>query len=338
MKEVIFYEPLENGRTKCKTCAHNCLIVPGKRGICGVRENRDGKLYALNYGKIVAENVDPIEKKPLFHFLPGSKSYSIATVGCNFRCLFCQNADISQMPRETNIIYGKDRAPEDIVREASMRKCDSISYTYTEPTIFLEYALDVMKPARSMGIANVFVSNGFMSPETCNEIIPVLDAANIDLKSFREEFYRELCGAHLSPVLDTIVRLKKAGVWIEITTLIIPGKNDDPSELRDIARFIVSVGKETPWHVTRFHPAYRMLNSSITPVSTLIQAREIGLKEGLEFVYTGNVPGEKGESTFCPSCKALLIERFGFMSKIVNMDHGRCSKCGRPVAGVWRKP
>lgn len=338
MKEVIFYEPLENGRTKCKTCAHNCLIVPGKRGICGVRENRDGKLYALNYGKIVAENVDPIEKKPLFHFLPGSKSYSIATVGCNFRCLFCQNADISQMPRETNIIYGKDRAPEDIVREASMRKCDSISYTYTEPTIFLEYALDVMKPARSMGIANVFVSNGFMSPETCNEIMPVLDAANIDLKSFREEFYRELCGAHLSPVLDTIVRLKKAGVWIEITTLIIPGKNDDPSELRDIARFIVSVGKETPWHVTRFHPAYRMLNSSITPVSTLIQAREIGLKEGLEFVYTGNVPGEKGESTFCPSCKALLIERFGFMSKIVNMDHGRCSKCGRPVAGVWRKP
>ncbi|MCX7821900.1 MAG: AmmeMemoRadiSam system radical SAM enzyme [Syntrophobacterales bacterium] len=336
MKEVLLYEALEDSKTRCKTCAHNCLIVPGKRGICGVRENRNGKLYALNYGKIVAENVDPIEKKPLFHFLPGSTSYSIATVGCNFRCLFCQNADISQMPRETNIIYGKEKLPEEILKEAVIHKCASISYTYTEPTIFLEYALDIMKPAKIKRIANVFVSNGFMSPEACDELIPVLDAANIDLKSFREEFYRDLCGARLSPVLDAIAKLKKAGVWIEITTLIIPGQNDDPAELRDIARFIVSIGKETPWHVTRFHPAYRMLSAPITPVATLVQAREIGLKEGLEFVYTGNVPGEKGESTYCPSCKALLIERFGFRSNIINLDHGHCGKCGKPIAGVWK--
>lgn len=336
VKEVLLYETLEENKARCKTCAHHCLIMPGKRGICGVRENRNGKLYALNYGKIVAENIDPIEKKPLFHFIPGSRSYSIATVGCNFRCLFCQNADISQVPRETSIIYGRDRAPEDIVQEAVLSRCASISYTYTEPTIFLEYALDIMRPAKNKGIANVFVSNGFMSRETCNEIIPVLDAANIDLKSFRDEFYRELCGARLSPVLDSIEKLKKSGVWIEITTLIIPGRNDDPSELRDIAKFIVSVGKDIPWHVTRFHPAYRMLNVPITPVSTLVRAREIGMEEGLEFVYTGNVPGEKGESTYCPSCKALVIERFGFMSKIVSLDNGHCGKCGRLIAGVWK--
>lgn len=337
MKEVLFYETLEEEKVRCKTCAHNCVVMPGKRGICGVRENRGGKLYALNYGQVVAEHIDPIEKKPLFHFLPGSRSYSIATVGCNFRCLFCQNADISQMPRETGIIYGKDRTPEDILQETLASRCASISYTYTEPTIFLEFALDIMKPAKSRGIANVFVTNGFMSPETCDAIAPFLDAANVDLKSFRDSFYKDLCGARLAPVLDSITRLKKAGVWIEITTLIIPGHNDDPAELRDIARFIVSVGKETPWHVTRFHPAYRMMNTPITPVSTLVQAREIGLKEGLEFVYTGNVPGEKGESTYCPSCKALVIERFGFMSKIVNLDNGHCGKCGRLIAGVWKR-
>ncbi|MGC8718577.1 MAG: AmmeMemoRadiSam system radical SAM enzyme [Thermodesulforhabdaceae bacterium] len=337
MKEVLLYETLEEGKVRCKTCAHNCVVMPGKRGICGVRENRGGKLYALNYGKVVAEHIDPIEKKPLFHFLPGSRSYSIATVGCNFRCLFCQNADISQMPRETGIIYGKDRTPEDILQETLASRCASISYTYTEPTIFLEFALDIMKPAKSRGIANVFVTNGFMSPETCDAIAPFLDAANVDLKSFRDSFYKDLCGARLAPVLDSITRLKKAGVWIEITTLIIPGHNDDPEELRDIARFIVSVGKETPWHVTRFHPAYRMMNAPSTPVSTLVQAREIGLKEGLEFVYTGNVPGEKGESTYCPSCKALVIERFGFMSKVVNLDNGHCGKCGRLIAGVWKR-
>jgi pyruvate formate lyase activating enzyme len=336
MREVLLYETLDNEKVRCKTCAHNCVIGPGKRGICGVRENRNGKLYALNYGKVVAEHIDPIEKKPLFHFMPGSRSYSIATVGCNFRCLFCQNADISQMPHETGIIYGKDRTADDIVQQAIVHRCASISYTYTEPTIFLEFALDVMKPARSSGIANVFVSNGFMSPETCDELIPVLDAANIDLKSFRDEFYKKMCGARLSPVLDTLTRLKKAGVWIEITTLVIPGHNDDPAELRDIARFIVSLGKDTPWHVTRFHPAYRLLTAPITPVSTLVRAREIGLEEGLEFVYTGNVPGEKGENTYCPSCQTVIIERFGFMSKLVRLDNGHCGNCGKVIAGVWK--
>ncbi len=336
MKEVLLFKKMEKNRVQCLTCAHHCVIGEGKKGICGVRENRQGVLYALNYGKVIARNIDPIEKKPLFHFLPGTKSYSIATVGCNFRCLFCQNAEISQMPRDTNIIYGTFIEPKKLVEEAKTYQCSSISYTYTEPTIFLEYALDVMKLAREVAIANVFVTNGFMSEESRDVAIPLLDGANVDLKSFRDGFYKDVCGAKLDPVLDTIRAYKKGGVWVEITTLIIPGLNDDPAELKDIAEFIREIGSETPWHVTRFHPTYRMLDRPVTPVATLVKAREIGLSTGLKFVYTGNVPGQEGENTYCPRCKSIVIERFGFHSRLVGFDNGRCASCGEVIDGVWK--
>ncbi len=335
MREALLYNKRDDRYVRCFTCAHRCLIAPEHRGMCGVRYNREGTLYVLNYGKLIARHIDPIEKKPLFHVLPGSTSYSIAAVGCNFRCLFCQNADISQLPGETTVIYGREVDPAEVVHDAHRYACRSISYTYTEPTIFLEYALDVMRGARERSIANVFVSNGFMSQESCDAVIPLLDAVNVDLKSFRDDFYRKVCGGKLDPVLKTLRRYKEKGVWVEVTTLIIPGLNDDPGELRDIAEFIVSLGSETPWHVTRFHPAYRLVDRPVTPVATLVKAREIGLKAGLQFVYTGNVPGEQGESTYCPSCHALLVERVGFSSSIVHLRGVQCGSCGREIAGIW---
>lgn len=337
MKQCLLFESLKNKDVKCLTCAHTCVIKPGKRGICGVRENRNGVLYALNYGKVIARNVDPIEKKPLFHFYPGSLSYSIATVGCNFRCLFCQNADISQMPRDQGIIYGRDILPKDIVTDAQYHRCVSISYTYTEPTVFLEYAYDVMIMAKEQGIKNVFVSNGYMSGETVRLISPVLDAANIDLKAFNDKFYREQCGARLEPVLSTIRFLKNADIWIEVTTLLIPGLNNNEGELRELARFIYSIDPSIPWHISRFHPAYKTLNINSTPLEVIRHARKIGLEEGLHYVYTGNVPGDEGENTFCPECGSKLISRIGFTSRIDNMkSDGKCSKCGCDIAGIWK--
>jgi pyruvate formate lyase activating enzyme len=299
-----------------------------------VRENREGVLYSLVYGQLVARNIDPIEKKPLFHFHPGTLSYSIATEGCNFECLFCQNADISQSPKVRNAIRGQETAPEDVVEQARRSSCKSISYTYTEPTIFMEYALDVARLAREAGLGNVFVSNGYMTSEALGEISPCLDAANVDLKAFTDKFYREQCGARLKPVLQTLEGVKKAGIWLEVTTLLIPGMNDDPGELRELAEFIVSLGPETPWHVSRFHPTYRLLDRPPTPVETAEKAREIGLGAGLQYVYTGNAPGNKGESTYCPGCGALLLERVGFSVRRGALKEGRCDRCGAPVAGV----
>ncbi|SFM86499.1 AmmeMemoRadiSam system radical SAM enzyme [Thermodesulforhabdus norvegica] len=336
MKECLLYEVRDNKAVRCLTCAHKCLIKPGKKGICHVRENRDGVLYALNYAKVVARNVDPIEKKPLFHFQPGSLSYSIATVGCNFRCLFCQNADISQMPRDQGIIYGREVPAEAVVEDALRHNCLSISYTYTEPTIFLEYAYEVMTLARKEGLKNVFVTNGYMSEEAVGLLSDVLDGANVDLKAFNDKFYREQCGAKLEPVLKAIRLLKEAGVWIEITTLLIPGLNDDPGELKDLAGFIYSVDPAIPWHISRFHPAYKTFNIPHTPLETLHRARKIGIDMGLKYVYTGNVPGDEGENTFCPHCGAKIIARVGFSSRVVNLtDKGTCSRCGYGIEGVW---
>jgi pyruvate formate lyase activating enzyme len=337
MKEARFWESLEEGKVRCHLCGHECKIDPGKRGICRVRENRDGTLYSLVYGRIISENIDPIEKKPLFHFLPGSTSYSIATVGCNFQCLHCQNYEISQYPRfHQGEIIGEPRAPEDIVAGAVASRSATIAYTYTEPTIFLEFAQDTARLARARGVRNVFVSNGFMTEASATALAEVIDADNVDLKSFRNEHYRKVCKAKLQPVLDTIARLKQLGVWVEVTTLVIPGENDSTEELTDIAQFIKGVGVGVPWHVSAFYPTYKMLDRPRTPVATLLKAREIGLKAGLRYVYTGNIPGQGGESTFCYNCGELLIDRLGYRILKNSLKEGRCPKCQAEIDGVWQ--
>lgn len=341
MKEARFYEKVDAGKARCFLCAHHCVIAPGKRGICAVRENIDGTLYSLVYGKVIAKHIDPIEKKPLFHFYPGSRSYSIATVGCNFRCLHCQNYDISQYPKNAphselqtpNSMPGEDMTPEQVVREAEHTGCKSISYTYTEPTIFMEFAYDCAKLAHEKGIKNVFVSNGYTSPEATRAIAPYLDGNNIDLKG-DDNFYKKVCGARLQPVLDTIKLMKELGVWVEVTTLIIPDYNDSEDFLKWTAEFIKSVDHAMPWHVTQFYPTYKLLDKPRTPVSILRKAREIGLKAGLKYVYEGNVPGEGGENTYCPNCGELLIERLGFTLTTIKMKNSGCQKCGTRIDGI----
>jgi pyruvate formate lyase activating enzyme len=333
MKEAMFYEKLEEGKVKCHLCCHYCVIKPGKRGRCAVRENRDGTLFSLVYGKIIAGHTDPVEKKPLFHFHPGSRSYSIATMGCNFRCLHCQNYEISEYPKVHSDIAGEDMTPEDVVNEAERTGCRSISYTYTEPTIFMEFAYDCARLAHERGIKNVFVSNGYTSPEAARELAPYLDANNIDLKG-DGGFYKKVVGARLQPVLDTIKLMKQLGIWLEVTTLIIPTYNDSEEFLRWAADFIKSVDPAIPWHVTRFYPTNKLLDQPGTPPAILRRAREIGFESGLKYVYEGNVAGEGGENTYCPSCDKLLIERFGFSLTQINMKDGRCPGCNSIIDGV----
>jgi pyruvate formate lyase activating enzyme len=334
MKEAMFYRKLENSKVACFLCAQFCRIEPGKRGLCGVRENRDGTLLTLVYGKLIAQNVDPIEKKPLYHFYPGTRSYSIATVGCNFHCLFCQNADISQAPREYRTIFGQDTHPENVIAQAQKTGCATISYTYTEPTVFMEYALDIAERAHEVGIRNIFVSNGYMSREALEAISPFLDAANVDLKAYTDDFYTEQCGAHLKPVLQTLEEMKKRGIWIEVTTLLIPGLNDSPDELKQLAGFLAELDPAIPWHISRFHPFYRLTDRSVTSLQRLHLAREIGHEAGLHHVYTGNVPGDDGENTYCHKCKGLLVERFGFSIQRLALLEGKCLHCGTPLGGI----
>ncbi len=336
MKEAYLWEKIEDNSVRCNLCNHRCVIKEGKRGICGVRENKDGRLITLVYDKVIAAHLDPIEKKPLFHFLPGTTSFSIATVGCNFRCKFCQNYEISQMPRDWKRISGENIPPDAIVAYTIKNGAKSISYTYTEPTIYFELALDTARAAVRKGIKNVFVTNGYMTEEALKEIHPDLHAANVDLKSFNDKFYREMCGARLEPVLRSIETMKRLGVWVEVTTLIIPGYNDSEDELKEIARFIVSVDPNMPWHVTRFYPTYRLTTAPSTPISTLKKAREIGLNEGVRFVYTGNVPGDEGENTYCYRCGKLLIKRYGFYVERNEIVNGRCPKCNTEIAGIWQ--
>ena len=337
MQEAMIYEKLKDTDVRCHLCNHNCLMKNRHRGICAVRENREGVLYSLVYGKIISRNIDPIEKKPLFHFLPGSTSLSIATVGCNFSCKHCQNYEISQYPRERRFsIPGKDTSPEEIVTAASQNNCASISYTYTEPTIFFEFAYDCARLAKEKGIKNVFVSNGYTGKEAIKVIAPFLDANNIDLKG-SDQFYRDICGARLDPVKDTIRLMKELGVWVEVTTLIIPDLNDSEKDLTDIAEFISSVDPAIPWHVTQFYPTYKLLDKPHTPVKTLRWAREIGFKAGLKYVYEGNVPGEGGENTYCHACKETLIERFGYSISLNRIKDGRCPKCNTIIEGIWTR-
>ena len=334
----MLYEKLAKDRVRCGLCSHRCLIETGKRGFCGVRENRNGTLYTLVYGKAVSRSIDPIEKKPLFHFLPGTQSFSIATVGCNFTCLNCQNYAISQYPREQGgRIIGEEITPSEIVAEAARSGCESIAYTYTEPTIFFEYALDTARLAHEEGIRNIFVSNGYMTPEATQEILPFLDGINIDLKGISDDFYHKVVGGTLRPVLHSIERFFQAGVWVEVTTLLIPGLNDSVESLRWIAEAICGISPTIPWHISRFFPAYKLARQPPTPVATLQEARRIGREVGLHYIYVGNVPGE-GEDTYCPSCGKLVLKRIGFKIKENRLQEGVCPSCGAVLDGVWFTP
>jgi len=334
MKEALLYEKLPNHSVRCNLCAHHCVIPNGKLGVCRVRKNMDGVLYTLVYGRTISQNVDPVEKKPLYHFYPGSLAYSIATPGCSFRCQWCQNWQISQMPQERDLIAGSLAAPEQIVYRALETGSRSIAYTYTEPTIFFEYAYDTARLAHQAGLANIFVTNGYMTQEMLDVFHPYLDAANVDLKAFRKETYHRFVGAGLQPVLDNMKLMKKMGIWLEVTTLVIPGINDDPSELRDIAQFVAQeLGAETPWHISRFFPAYKMMDTPPTPLATLQQAQQIGREEGLQYVYVGNISME-GNDTLCPNCGRALIRRHDFGVIFNRMETDKCPACDATVAGI----
>lgn len=337
MKEAMFYQTEEDKHVVCQLCPHFCRLKPGQVGICGVRQNIDGKLFSLVYGKAIAVHIDPIEKKPLFHVLPGSQSFSIATVGCNFHCKFCQNYDISQVKQISDIErFSQEISPEELVQMAKQNHCRSIAYTYTEPTIYFEYAYDTAQLAHQQGLLNVFVTNGFINPEPLQKIHDVLDAANVDLKSFSDQFYRKMTGGKLNPVLETLKLMKKLDIYVEITTLLIPGENDSDAELTAIAKFIKNdLGVDTPWHISRFYPHYRLTDHSPTPVATLNRAREIGLAEGLRFVYLGNVPGSDAENTYCFNCGKLLIERYGFQIIQNHVVAGTCRFCGAKIDGLF---
>jgi pyruvate formate lyase activating enzyme len=355
--EARFYKPLAGREVLCTLCPHDCHVCEGGRGACGVRYNKSGKLYTLVYDKVVSRILDPVEKKPLFNFLPGSMAYSIATVGCNLRCAFCQNWEISQWPKEhlpKHVEEGKEKeplcpvlltmersipgeavTPAEIVQGALRAGAASIAYTYTEPTIFYELAYDTAVLARANGLKNIFVSNGFISEAPLRQLAGVLDAINIDLKFFSEESYRRISRARLQPILDAIRLYHDLGVWVEVTTLVIPGLNDSEQELHGIAEFVRSVGAEVPWHISQFYPAYKMENYPVTPLDTLHRAAKIGRDCGLRYVYEGNVQGSTEANTYCYCCQTLLIKRYGFHVLANRIREGRCPECNTLIDGVW---
>jgi pyruvate formate lyase activating enzyme len=331
------YFSREDGTVQCTICAHACRLSDGQRGLCGVRERSGDTIVSLVYGRVVAEHIDPIEKKPIFHVLPGSYSYSIATLGCNFRCLHCQNASISQVPRKMDVCdSGVLRDPESVVASAIDAGCQSISYTYVEPTVFFEFAYDCCVTAKKRGLKNIFVSNGYMSDSAIQLLAPVLTAINIDLKSFSDSFYKKVCSARLAPVLSSIARFKELGVWVEVTTLVIPGMNDSEKELTEIAAFLAEIDREIPWHVSGFYPAYKMSGIPPTGSEILTRAREIGFEQGLQYVYSGNRPGSVGENSSCPSCGETIIARHGFQVIANRLQAGCCPDCGNIIPGIWQ--
>jgi pyruvate formate lyase activating enzyme len=334
-KRAVLWEAAESGKVRCKLCSWRCVIDEGKEGVCAVRRNIDGVLYSLNYHKVCSANPDPIEKKPLFHFQPGTSSFSVATMGCNFRCEFCQNWQISQAAIEDGGIDGQAVSAEQLVNAAVNSGCSSMAYTYTEPTVFMELCNDCGQLAKQKGLSNVFVSNGYMTTEAIDFAKEWLDGINVDLKAFTDDYYRRLCKARLEPVLDTIRYIaKETNIWLEVTTLIVPGENDSAEELKDIAEFIANeAGIDVPWHISRFHPQYKHLDSQATPIQVLERAYEIGREAGLRYVYMGNVPRAKSESTFCYSCGRILIERIGYRIKGNYISDGACCDCGAKIAG-----
>ena len=332
-KEAMLYKSRENGIVHCHLCSHHCRIEPSRFGECGVRQNIEGRLYTHAYGEVIAWNVDPIEKKPLYHFLPGSRSYSVATMGCNFHCGFCQNWQISQISQKNGIKdMGHHLTPKDIVEEALKHNCASIAYTYTEPTIFFEYAYETSKLARNAGLKNVFVTNGYMTYDALDMIAPYLDGVNVDLKGWDEDYYARLCQAHLKPVLNSIKYIKKLGIWLEITTLIVPDENDSESDLEGIAKFIAETGVEIPWHISRFHPDYQLGLHQATPLATLEKAKKIGRAQGLRYIYLGNIPTDT--TTYCPQCGKTLVKRSPEGIRI-NIKNRNCPACAFEIQGVW---
>ncbi|WP_200762879.1 AmmeMemoRadiSam system radical SAM enzyme [Nitrosophilus alvini] len=331
---------LKNGKILCEACAQACKLEEGEYGICGVRKVEEGELKLLVYGRAAAVNVDPVEKKPMFHFLPNTTSFSFGTVGCNFSCKFCQNYEISQYPKEHNYrIFGEELPPEKIVDLAVEYGCKSISYTYNEPVVFFEYTYDTAKIAREKGLKNIYVTSGYETRKAIDTLAPYLDGMNIDIKSFRDEFYKEICGARLKPVLECVKYAHSKGIWIEITTLLIPGKNDSNEEIRDIAKFIAELDTAIPWHVSAFYPMYKMTDVPPTPADTLRRAYDIGKEEGLKYVYVGNIDDRKHESTYCPQCGKVVIDRRGRIGQFVTNyldENGTCPNCGYKIEGIWK--
>lgn len=335
-RDAMFWRRTEEGLVACDLCGQGCEIANGRYGVCGARRAVDGRMITVSYGRVIALHVDPIEKKPLFHFHPGSRSFSVATCGCNLRCDFCQNYSISQNREHDRDGYleGEEVPPERIVREAVRARCASVSFTYTEPTVFYEYCRDVGVRARTAGLANCFVTNGMMMPAVVDDAAATfLDGANVDLKSFSPEFYKTYCKGSFDVVKRSIERMLERGVWVEVTTLVIPGRNDSPEEIRAMARYLASLSKDLPWHLSRFHPDHKARDIPPTPTRTLMDARAIGMAEGLRYVYVGNVWTDEGEATRCPGCGERLIERVGFSAAIGPIRDGRCGACGAEIAG-----
>ncbi len=336
MREALLYTAQTGNTVSCQLCAHRCAIADGKTGICRVRQNRQGRLYSMVYDRIIATHVDPIEKKPMYHVLPGSSSYSLATVGCNFQCRHCQNSDISQQPRDhPGHIPGSDISPETLVAAAVRSGCASMAYTYTEPTVYFELAYDTARLAHEQQLKNIFVTNGYMTHEALDLIQPYLDAANVDLKGFDDAKYRSVCGARLEPVKDAIRYMKALNIWVEVTTLIIPEYNDTERELAAIAEWLVSVDAAMPWHVSAFSPRYRMTDRPPTASATIFRAVELGKQAGLQHVYSGNIRGGDFEHTWCPQCGTCLVRRAGFTITEHHIRNGFCPECAAPVAGIW---
>ncbi len=332
--EAMHYKKLEEGKVECEVCPRGCKVALKERGYCGAKENIGGTYNTLVYGRACSINVDPIEKKPLFHFLPGSQALSLATAGCNIECKFCQNWEISQFrPEQVNSI---SFPPQEVVARAAENEIKSIAFTYTEPVIFYEYMFDTARLARKKGVRSVMISNGYIKEEPMSDLCEHLSAVKIDLKAFTEKFYAETCSGKLQPVLDTLKLLKKKKMWFEIVVLIIPTLNDDPKETASMCEWIFSeLGPDVPVHFSRFHPMYKIKNLPPTPVSTISRCREIAIASGLNYAYVGNVPGHEGESTYCPNCKRGIIRRIGFQILTVDIKNGKCKSCGREIAGIW---
>jgi pyruvate formate lyase activating enzyme len=334
MHKALLWKPLKLDKVQCELCSHYCVIDPGERGKCSVRENRDGELFTLTYDRVASLALDPVEKKPLYHFMPGSTTLSFGTMGCNIFCSFCQNYSLSQGPHQGLAITGQKVTPEQLVEAALDKGAASISYTYSEPTIFFELMLETCRGALQKDLKNIIVSNGFMTGKCLEELGPLVHAANVDLKAFTEQFYKEQCGARLKPVLENLRLMRGLGWWLEVTTLLIPGLNDSPAEVGAMAEFIRDdLGPDTPWHLSRFHPDYKLLDRPMTPLATMERAYDIGREKGLRFVYVGNVPGHEANKTFCPECGTLCIDRSGYFVSGCTIREGRCS-CGARIPGV----